>query len=288
MDPNLTLAHITHNTAVILLHQSIAYPSAQWQSCPINLPSSSSASTCITAATEVATIAQQFLIHSPTLTNPQFAFALFISARVLHAHANFHSLSLPPEFGGLISSLQEISRRWKGPHDGPVENLASRFASRLRQAQSPNSDSDTRPSLDIRQTAYSDQTEPTISNTPRGDDFSHCSPDSISLAFPPLPLSFQHNQKETPQGYYGLSNFPTPTMSASQLKDVHAVARQTSQVEMNMCDIPAIDYNSGGKNVNGGIGDSIHSFEELSQIFNDPFSSQERISTFAGGHGMIG
>lgn len=26
MDPNLTLAHTTHNTAVILLHQGIAYP----------------------------------------------------------------------------------------------------------------------------------------------------------------------------------------------------------------------------------------------------------------------
>ncbi len=26
MDSNLTLAHITHNAAVILLHQAIAYP----------------------------------------------------------------------------------------------------------------------------------------------------------------------------------------------------------------------------------------------------------------------
>lgn len=203
-------------------------------------------------------------MHSATLTNPQFAFALFISARVLHADATFHSTTLAPAFGSLLTSLQEISRRWKGPHEGPTENLASRFASRLGKAQYSASSSDVLPSLDIRQTAYSDQVEPVITSAFGIDDFSQCSPDSISLAFPPLPLSFQHNQINTKPG----------------------PARDT-QPENHMFDAPEVDYDAGAPGTevtNLGLVDSMHSFEELSQFFNDPFSSYERISTFSGGH----
>lgn len=91
MDPNLTLAHITHNTSVILLHQGIAYKAMQWQSLSIKLPSSSSADTCLSAAIEITTITQQYLIHNTGLTNPQFAFCLFVSGRVL-----LGSSTLPP------------------------------------------------------------------------------------------------------------------------------------------------------------------------------------------------
>lgn len=97
MDPNLTLAHITHNTSVILLHQGIAYPSMQWQSSSIKLPSSSSADTCLSAAIEITTITQQYLIHNTGLTNPQFAFCLFVSGRVL-----LGSLALSPYLLALI------------------------------------------------------------------------------------------------------------------------------------------------------------------------------------------
>lgn len=83
MDPNLTLAHLTHNTAVILLHQSIALPSAKWKSCPITLPSTTSAETCITAAIEINTIASKFLSTMSGPTNPQFSFCLFMAGRVL-------------------------------------------------------------------------------------------------------------------------------------------------------------------------------------------------------------
>lgn len=150
MDPNLTLAHITHNTAVGLLHQGIAYPSQQWQASPIRLPSVSSAETCMAAATEVAIIADKYLLDSTSLTNPQFAFCLFISGRMLLAHAMHYSLPLSPEFNSLTNSLMEISRRWNGPYAQPgsgneTENLASKFAARLVQArdQGPHS-------LDIR------------------------------------------------------------------------------------------------------------------------------------------
>ncbi len=55
MDPNLTLAHITHNTSMILLHQHIAYPPASWKDV-VKLPSSCSAETCQLAAVETASI----------------------------------------------------------------------------------------------------------------------------------------------------------------------------------------------------------------------------------------
>lgn len=83
MDPNLTLAHITQNTAVIQLHQSIAYPCAQWLENGIKLPSAGSSETCLTAASEIGIISQQYLAQSTSITNPQFSFCLFIAGRVL-------------------------------------------------------------------------------------------------------------------------------------------------------------------------------------------------------------
>ncbi|KAL2272335.1 hypothetical protein FJTKL_06944 [Diaporthe vaccinii] len=115
MDPNLTLAHITHNIAVVLLHQGIAYPSAEWQAAlptiGVRLPSASSAETCLIAATEVVTIVERFLRDNPvTLTNPQFAFCLFICGRMLIAHAAYYNIAPPREFDILLDSLWEISK----------------------------------------------------------------------------------------------------------------------------------------------------------------------------------
>ena len=239
MDPNLTLAHITHNTAVGLLHQGIAYPSQEWQLNPIRLPSVASAETCLAAATEVAIIAEKYLQGSSSLTNPQFAFCLFISGRMLLAHSLHYNVPLPLQFDSLTTSLLEISRRWNGPHarqglESETENLASKFASRLVQARhkGPNA-------LDIRQPAYSEEQDHSgTSDTPQrtlrsgasafrstkarvgimsplanaagqnenGDmDASMMvdqedSPDSISLAFPPLPLAFQPHCANSVQG----------------------------------------------------------------------------------------
>jgi hypothetical protein len=70
MDPNLTLAHITQNTAVIQLHQCVAFPPAALRACRVALPSTSSAETCISAAYKIGTIAQQFLQQSSGITHP--------------------------------------------------------------------------------------------------------------------------------------------------------------------------------------------------------------------------
>jgi hypothetical protein len=84
MDPNLTLAHITHNTSMILLHQSIAYPHVKILD-KLNSASSGSAETCQLAASETANIVQKYLQYTPFvgLVNAQFAFCAFISARVM-------------------------------------------------------------------------------------------------------------------------------------------------------------------------------------------------------------
>jgi sulfite reductase beta subunit-like hemoprotein len=83
MDPNLTLAHVTHNTSMILLHQHIAYPAAQLSNI-VRLPSACSAETCQLAAIETSSIAQKFLTYSESeIVVAQFPFCAFVAARVL-------------------------------------------------------------------------------------------------------------------------------------------------------------------------------------------------------------
>lgn len=84
MDPNLTLAHITHNTSMILLHQSIAYPRAIILE-KVKLASTASAETCQLAASETANIVQKYLQYTPFvgLVNHQFSFSTYLSARVM-------------------------------------------------------------------------------------------------------------------------------------------------------------------------------------------------------------
>ena len=83
MDPNLTLAHVTHNASMILLHQHIAYP------CPdlnraVSLPSACSAEICELAAVETAAITSRYLRQAPDImVNTDFVFCAFIAAKVL-------------------------------------------------------------------------------------------------------------------------------------------------------------------------------------------------------------
>jgi hypothetical protein len=83
MDPNLTLAHITHNTSMILLHQHLAYPPKELNDI-VRLPSGCSAETCQLAAVETSSISQKFLTYSESdIVVAQFAFCAFVAARVL-------------------------------------------------------------------------------------------------------------------------------------------------------------------------------------------------------------
>ena len=296
MDPNLTLAHITHNTAVILLHQGIAWPPAHWRLCPVRLPSSSSAETCLEAASEIATIGQQFLSFSPIFTNPQFSFCLFIAGRMLLAHARYNGVTIPPALNTIIASLLEISQRWSGQSETTEprgDNLASSFAKRLIEAQSDNPATTSRPSLDIRQTAYSDESKEqplpsTINSTPsdrdlvplngmNGSPTGHMSNsktqdpfglDSFSLAFPPLPLAFhQEFPMITNDNHIAFSGSSAGNRLAS-----HVEMQSPNPRQLNMWPSPSASYENG----------VMSSQEDFSSVFNLVPSPGQRISRYGG------
>lgn len=119
MDPNLTLAHATHNTSMILLHQRIAYPPAEWANI-VKLPSLCSADTCQNAAVETQNIMAKYLKYTSKIgpvTN-QFAFCVFVAARVLLVHWRYYGSDLPQEFWLLVEGLDEMAKRWLGTGEG--------------------------------------------------------------------------------------------------------------------------------------------------------------------------
>ncbi|KAF2013160.1 hypothetical protein BU24DRAFT_493704 [Aaosphaeria arxii CBS 175.79] len=115
MDPNMTLAHITHNMSSILLHQRIGYPSDDLLH--LNLPSACSADTCFVAATETANITTKYLNYAPArlVFAPHFAVCIFVSAKVLLLHSIHYKMDLALEFWILIEALEAMSSRWIGP-----------------------------------------------------------------------------------------------------------------------------------------------------------------------------
>ncbi|KAI1390410.1 fungal-specific transcription factor domain-containing protein [Hypoxylon trugodes] len=292
MDPNLTLAHVTHNTAVVLLHQSIAYPMSDWHNSRIRLPSASSSETCLAAATEVAIITEKFLQDSTSPTNPQFAFCLFICGRMLLAHASYYGVPLSKDFDSLVGSLLEMSSRWNGPwsaHEtsNSIENLASKFAMRLRHAQRQGPGA-----IDIRQPAYSDDNRleqeseapitvpihaeqifnsyPNSNNAPtamfnggfRTDNVganNEASPDSISLAFPPLPLAFQPDRSNK-------THTSAPPISLASLQTPGPMLRDSNPNHTGNMDFGNSD---------------VLDFEDLNTYLQQPFLPTQRISMFS-------
>ncbi|KAL0934776.1 uncharacterized protein CTRU02_209367 [Colletotrichum truncatum] len=151
MDPNLTLAHVTHNTSMILLHQRIAYPESRWSSI-VKLPSFCSAETCQIAAVETATITQKYLKYTPenSPATSQFAFCVFISARVLLVHWRYYEADLVPEFWLLVEGLEEMAKRWVGPilREKHAQCLAGKYAAQLRELHQ-KCEADSRYSVDV-------------------------------------------------------------------------------------------------------------------------------------------
>jgi hypothetical protein len=117
MDPNLTLAHITHNTSMILLHHPIAFPPRGWKDY-VALPQNCSAETCESAAVETSNIVHKFLAHSPIpFVNAQFAFCAYIAGKALlfgHQSTRTSTPGLRAEFLRLVKDLWEMSSRWRG------------------------------------------------------------------------------------------------------------------------------------------------------------------------------
>ncbi|KAL3471595.1 fungal-specific transcription factor domain-containing protein [Aspergillus californicus] len=136
MDPNLTLAHVTHNASMILLHQPIAFPLPEWPF-KSRLPSLCSRDTCQAAAIEVASITNHYLKRSlaGSPLSSQFAFCVFIAARALLLHWK-HSPAqetVAPELWTLIQCLDSISSRAMGIHPRTASggSLAAKYSSTL-------------------------------------------------------------------------------------------------------------------------------------------------------------
>lgn len=134
MDPNLTLAHITHNTSMILLHFPIAYPPKEWNAY-IALPKECSAQTCELAAVETCNIVNKFLTHRVVFVNVQFAFCAFVAAKALLVESQSTRKPIRQEFRMLIRSLWEISARWRpestNSEDSRLSNQAGIYARHL-------------------------------------------------------------------------------------------------------------------------------------------------------------
>ncbi|KAL4875140.1 fungal-specific transcription factor domain-containing protein [Aspergillus karnatakaensis] len=138
MDPNLTLAHVTHNASMILLHQPIAFPLPEWPF-KSRLPSLCSMDTCQSAAVEVASITSHYL-KSSLATSPlssQFAFCLFIAARALMLYWQHTRTQggVAPDFWVLIQSLDALSTRSSGiiTSTSAHQNLAAKYSSVLTE-----------------------------------------------------------------------------------------------------------------------------------------------------------
>ncbi|KAF1832071.1 hypothetical protein BDW02DRAFT_22342 [Decorospora gaudefroyi] len=135
MDPNLTLAHITHNTSMILLHHPIGYPPQGWNKF-VALPKECSAQTCELAAVETSNIVDKFLDHTPIpFVNVQFCFCAFIAAKALLFEYQASHRPLRSEFDRLVRDLWDMAARW-GPDtegNGKPSNQAGVYADHLER-----------------------------------------------------------------------------------------------------------------------------------------------------------
>lgn len=171
MDENLTVAHITHNTSVLLLHHNLAFPPPElkhWKS------RVRSVNTCIAAAVEISHITMQFLSRVQRICSPQFTFCAFIAARTLLAY-QIHTVQpredLNDALNSLIEGLKVMSTRWiaRGPY---TDNLALNFVQRLEAARNSKSE------INARKTVFADD-----SDTSDGKSYGI---NNISLASPPV------------------------------------------------------------------------------------------------------
>lgn len=130
---------------------------------------------------------------------------------MLLTHAVHLETPLLPEFDCIVTSLNEMSKRWNGVNMPTSSNLASKFMSRLLQARCSGS----RRPANIREEAFSERNgapwesdanglapdhrytngngyqNPDNNNPSATFGTTDDSPESVSMAFPPLPGPFQ-------------------------------------------------------------------------------------------------
>lgn len=172
-------------------------------------------------------------------------------------HAAHNSVALPETFTDIVACLQEIGERWSNGTARSSDNIATRFTDRLQQAQSAmHGEGPAQNSLlDIRQPVYSNDLRLSRPGTRRGSaqlgavpqqDFNLAaktptagfSPDSMSLAFPPMPSLFEQ--------YLG-----GPPMDVESNTQAFNIAQANSEYIMGST--------------------ATHPFDDIPNIFDSPF-----------------
>ncbi|KAH7039568.1 uncharacterized protein B0I36DRAFT_235661 [Microdochium trichocladiopsis] len=141
MDPNMTIANANHNISMILLHQMIAYPSADVRY--LRLPSQLSAETCLDAALETTSIIQQYLrgLGPNRPVSPQMGICAFVSAKLLlgatedsrrlvhvystdkrqtaceTVHHQYYKIRLQDQFMLIVEALEQMHGHWRAMFD---------------------------------------------------------------------------------------------------------------------------------------------------------------------------
>ncbi|KAK7203036.1 fungal-specific transcription factor domain-containing protein [Myxozyma melibiosi] len=298
MDQNLTLAHMTHNTSVILLHQFVAYPVAQWQLTSMMRSSQrSSADTCLAAAKEICNMTSRYLNAMDGIVNPQFGFCLFVCGRMLLCHSSFTNTELLPEFSLIIDALGELALRWRGDYYGvgEMDNLFARFQRSLISARTQMRANENE-KIDIRAPVYAatstremDQAKslpqsPATSKSQHYATMATFEPSSSSQGIkpnnemsserlapnstsPPLPISFQADRTMLAPFLSG----DLPVYSQVNTRVNSPLAAFGSDTELDVVD-------AAGNKQSESIGFNI---DDLVPWFDDPqFSELDRVWTF--------
>ncbi|OAQ90003.1 C6 transcription factor [Purpureocillium lilacinum] len=120
IDPNLTLAHMTHNAAIIMLHRRLAHPPPQSKAWLSGLVSAASKEACVMAAMKIDKISRRYLAVT---------------------QASYYAVRPPDEVSSIISSLNEVSRRLSA--DSQANNMCPESpATKLARALAEQRDRD--------------------------------------------------------------------------------------------------------------------------------------------------
>ncbi|ATY62339.1 C6 transcription [Cordyceps militaris] len=148
IDPNLTMAHMTHNAAIVTLHSRLATPPRQARVWLSSLVSGASKEACVMASIKIDRIARRFLDASTGIPPHQFALCIYIAAkaliRTLHlfdmkprlanflCHEEWNTTRLSETVTSLLALLLEVSNRISGTSEKGQSPTTEDPAIRLR------------------------------------------------------------------------------------------------------------------------------------------------------------
>jgi Fungal specific transcription factor domain len=125
------ILHAAYSTTTIRLNSSAAYPSAR---SPIFAPSYSAMQRCLAAVDNVRQLCY-YVVSNNVLDKlgPPFAFALWVSARVVLVHGSTMDHEIDPDISLFVSTLSEMGRYWEVAQR--YSDILSRVLEEYQQSQ---------------------------------------------------------------------------------------------------------------------------------------------------------